>query len=157
MQASLLFPGSGVPPTSRQTGYSTYAPPPRPRGLPILVGILAVLIGIVGIIVLLAGLLVILAYYHVIAASYVLVEGTLFGSVVIFGAYFFILGMIMAAVARGLWDQESWALNTLGLVVILELVGGILDYAAGDTPAIYLIIVFALLLVYLIAVRHHFS
>lgn len=131
-------------------GY-TYAPSPQQRNLPLLVGILAILIGIVGILVLLVGLFALLVGLGVLGPKYAVLTGSLFGSVVILGVYYFILGIVMVAIARGLWDQEIWALYTLGLVVVLELVGSVLDFD------LFLIIVFGLLLVYLVAVREHFS
>lgn len=123
----------------------------RQTKLPILAGILAILIGIVGAIVAIVGLLVLLVGLHFLDASYIFLSGIPVAHEVLFGFLYLLLGIIMLAVARGLWDLESWALWTTGIVVVIELLSSILEYD------LVLILVFGLLLVYLFAVRTHFT
>lgn len=132
---------------------ASYPPNYSERGkLPILVGILAILVAIVGFIVLLAGLLLLLVAFGVISvgSQAFFLGGLIFDSLVITGAYFFFLGLVMLVVATGLWDTEIWALWVTGAVVVFELIGSLL---AGDW--LY-VLVFVVLLAYLVGVRHHF-
>lgn len=137
------------PRASASYGYAA-APPPR-RTLPVLVGILAILIALVGIVVTILGLLVLLYGLGVVGHGYDLLHGIPVSFLVIFGAIYFIFGVVMIAVARGLWDLESWALWTTGVVVFIELVNSVLN------DEIVLALIFVLLFVYLLAVRHHFD
>ena len=137
--------------TWASAGYYADAPGPRSvRPLPILVGILAILIGLVGIVVVLVGTLILLSGLGLLGPGYVLVGGIPKGYVVLFGAIYFITGIVMLSVARGLWDLESWALWTTGIIVGIELASALI------TVDLLLIIVFLFLLVYLVSVRHHF-
>lgn len=148
--------GLGMGRVSASGGYSKYAPPSRtyaPAGkLPILVGILAILIAIIGFFVLLGGIILLLYGLNVYDGLPRLISTSGYISdPVIFGALYFVLGAIMVADARGLWDQESWALWLTGSIVFIELIGALLD------DAVLLSLVLVLLLVYLVAVRHHFD
>ncbi|MDE1837781.1 MAG: hypothetical protein KGJ23_14355 [Euryarchaeota archaeon] len=125
------------------------SPRPPTRQLPILVGILAILIGIIGFFVLLGGLLLLLAGLGV-ALGYRFFGQGAFGSDVLAGGFYFILGIVMLATARGLWDLEFWALVLTILVVSLLLIGSYF-------VSLFLFIIFLILLIYLVLVRRHFS
>jgi hypothetical protein len=116
--------------------------------LPILVGILAVLIGIIGFVVLLGGLIILLIYFGVLVGNAYNFYG---GAGLVIGAFIFLFGLIMLVVARDLWDCEMWALVTLGIVVVIELIESVL------TVHYIWAAVWIFLLVYLVAVREHFS
>lgn len=141
-----VYGGSSYPPPS-------YAPQPSPvHRLPILVGILAILIGIVGVFVLLIGLLALLWGLGIIHFLAVGISNNVVSSLVVAGGIYFVLGMILLVVARGLWDTESWALYLTGFVAV------VLTIWAALPPTDYLgLILGILLIVYLVAVRQHFA
>lgn len=147
-----LATGTGRAGWSAQGSYPpSYAPRPQRLGRPILVSIFAILIGIVGFFVLLAGLLVLLAGLGLLPGAYAIFHSILGASLVIVGAVYFVLGIIMLAVARGLWDQEIWALWICGAVIVLELISSIIE------EELLVIVILVLALAYLIGVRKHFS
>lgn len=127
---------------------STY---PQHR-LPLLVGILAILIGLVGALILIVGLLVLLAGLGIALSAHapVYLTGAAGGAVLV-GGFYFVLGMIMVATARGLWDLEAWALWVTGIVVFLLLLGSFL------IASWVLFVLVLILFIYLIGVRRHFS
>ncbi|MGI0151685.1 MAG: hypothetical protein ACREC5_07105, partial [Thermoplasmata archaeon] len=80
------------------------------------------------------------------------------GSVTVFGTggavaglVILIIGIVILAVAVGLWDQELWA---LALAVIVLLFYGVIEFLSASWLAVVII---ALLLVYLVAVSGHFD
>ncbi len=118
----------------------------RPLG----VAILAVLIGLFGFFTLLGGLLLLVG----VAA------GTLFSiplflgySGLTLGLIIFVVGVVLLAVAYGLWDLRMWALVLAVLVLIFYLV---VYGLAGDFVSLGFILSL-LLFVYLVAVRRHFT
>jgi hypothetical protein len=118
--------------------------------LPLGVAILAVLIGLFGFVILLVGLLLLLsiaglALGGVAVTSIFGVTGTLAGLIIL------IIGVIILAVATGLWDQELWAL-VLAIVVLLFY--GAAEFTSGNWLGLGIV---ALLLVYLAAVSGHFD
>ncbi len=154
------LPPFSRPPSSRSTyGSSPYggnpyatAPYPPTRKLPILVGLLAVLVALVGIFLLFVGLFGLLwglGILHIYAGG---LSNSVVGSLVIAGAFYFILGIVLLAVARGLWDTEAWALYTTAVVVVLLFV-----WAWLPPTDLFTVVLWGLLLAYLIAVRKHFA
>ncbi len=114
--------------------------------LPLGVAILAILIGIFGFFVFLGGLLAVLLGVSIAGYS------TVFGlSGILAGVVILILGLVILAVAVGLWNQELWA---LALAVLVLLVYGVVEYVSGEWLGL---IIVALLVVYLVAVRSHFD
>ena len=118
----------------------------RPLG----VALLAVLIGLFGFLVLIAGVLVLVG----VAAGAFLSVPAFFGTAgLTLGVIVFIVGIILLAVAYGLWDLRMWALALAILVLILYLV----VYALAGDFVSWGFIISLLLLVYLVAVSRHFS
>jgi hypothetical protein len=118
--------------------------------LPLGVAILAILIGIFGFFVLLAGVLL-----FVFGTSVVFGTG---GAVTVFGTGGTVAGIILAligivilAVATGLWDQELWALAIACIVLLFY--GAVELFAAAWLG----LLVVVLLLAYLAAVSSHFD
>ena len=127
-------------------GATTYPTPGRPLG----VAIIAVLIGIFGFFILLAGILLIVG---VAASAFFAVPVFLGYGGLTLGLIIFVIGLILLAVAYGLWDLRMWALVLAILVLILYVV----VYAlAGDFVSLGFILSLILLL-YLVAVSRHFS
>jgi hypothetical protein len=129
--------------TVNGTGYASIG------RLPLGVALLALLIGIFGFFVLLVGALLL-----VFGTS--IAFGT--GSVTVFGTggalaglVILIVGIVILAVAAGLWDQELWA---LALAIIILLFYGIVELLAQSWIAVLLI---AALLAYLVIVSSHFD
>jgi uncharacterized membrane protein (DUF2068 family) len=73
------------------------------------------------------------------------------GNTVLSGAITIIFGCVFVSVASGLWDLETWALYLTGIVTAIVI--GVLLWTASYGIAL---VVAAVLLVYLIAVRKHF-
>ncbi|MCI4336395.1 MAG: hypothetical protein L3K17_04255 [Thermoplasmata archaeon] len=126
-----------------------WEPGPITPPLPIGVAILSVLIAISAIILLIAGALFLLHYYFpaAVPASILIVS-----SLDAIGASILVLfGAIMVSVATALWRQESWALWTTVIVVFLAFT---YLFFTGSITVLFLI--FLVLFIYLITVRHHF-
>lgn len=125
-------------------------PPYQTRRRPLGVAVLAVLIGLFGLLTLLGGLLLLVG----VAAGALPSIPLLFGvGGLTAGAIFFIIGLVLLAVAYGLWDLRMWALALAVLVLIFYLV--VYGVAGAFVSVGFLLSL--LLLVYLIAVRRHFS
>ncbi|HEV8050188.1 MAG TPA: hypothetical protein VGP88_06300 [Thermoplasmata archaeon] len=149
-----------MPATARATAASGAVPevqhlPPqweptevRPS-LPIGVAILSVLIALLGIVVLVSGLLFLLNEYlgTAIPSQLLIVHQV----DVIGAAILVLLGAVLVGVATALWNQEAWALYTTVVVLFLGL--GYLFFTSTITVVF---LVFLVLFVYLLAVRHHF-
>jgi len=117
--------------------------------LPLGVAILAILVGIFGFFVLLVGvLLLVFGTAVTLGGGSVAVFGT---GGAIAGLIITIIGVIILAVASGLWNQELWA---LALAVIVLLFYGVLEFVAQSWLAL---LVVGALLVYLVAVSSHFD
>lgn len=125
----------------------------RPVGrLPIGVAILAILIGIVGVFFLIVGLLALLF------GGYTYFHGYLFGGIGIIGGLItLIIGIILIAVAGGLWNQELWALALAILVLAILLVWNLYDLFVGAGASLLSIAIEVILLIYLVAVSGHFD
>ena len=146
--------------TARASASSTGAPevqhlprqwqptPVRPT-LPIGVAVLSVLIALGGLVVLVSGLLFLLNEYlgTAIPSQLLIVHQV----DVLGAAVLVLLGAVLLGVATALWNQEAWALYTTVIVLFLAL--GYLFFTASITVVFLL---FLLLFVYLLAVRHHF-
>lgn len=125
-------------------GGSTPYPSSR---LPLGVAILAILIGIVGFFYLIGGILLLVLRFGLLGTGPLFVGGPL-GAVLLL-----ILGIVLLAVASGLWGRELWALALTALVLVLILIGNILEGALVSLSTVVVV----LLLIYLIAVRDHFT
>jgi hypothetical protein len=149
-----------MPTTARPAAASSGAPevqhlPPRWEptavrpSLPIGVAIVCILIAVGGIVVLVSGLLFLLNQYlgTAIPTQLLIVHQV----DVIGAAVLVLLGAVLLGVATALWNQEAWALYTT--VVVLFLALGYLFFT-GSITVVFLL--FLLLFVYLLAVRHHF-
>ncbi len=115
--------------------------------LPLGVAILAVLIGIFGALLLVVGILVLLAIGVGATAGLAIFGGGLLG-----GLLLVLIGAVILAVAKGLWDQELWALVLclilVGLLVLSDLLRGTILSLGG--------LILVVLLIYLVAVHKHF-
>jgi hypothetical protein len=117
--------------------------------LPLGVAVIAILIGVFGFFVLFGGLLLLVFGTTVaIGGGSVAVFGTT-GTVA--GLILLILGIIILAVASGLWNQELWA---LALAIIVLLFYGVVTFVSQSWLAL---IVVGALLIYLVAVSNHFE
>lgn len=117
--------------------------------LPIGVAILSVLIAIGAVILLVAGALFLLHYYFPLAVPQDLL---IVSSIDAVGASILVLfGAILLSVATALWRQEAWALWTTVVVVFLALA---YLFFTGSITVLFLI--FLVLFIYLVTVRHHF-
>ncbi len=144
-------PSTGLPPDLLEVDHlpPRWEPPPIRPPLPIGVAILSVLIAIAGVLLLLAGALFLLHYYLAAAvpASLLIVS-----SIDAVGAAILVLfGAVLLSVATALWRQESWALWTTVVVVFLALA---YLFFTGSITVLFL--VFLVLFIYLLTVRHHF-
>ena len=131
-------------------------PPPYPQrpSRPIGVAILAILIILVGVILVLVSLLFVLAALVVLAAT---------GSVIILliASVFFILSLLLLLAGIGLWKLRPWAWWLSIIVLILVIINRFAGVTLSDVrtlSTVDLIIVGfpILILIYLLAVRHHF-
>ncbi|MCI4321020.1 MAG: hypothetical protein L3K18_00315 [Thermoplasmata archaeon] len=149
-----------MPATARAVSASAAAPevghlPPRwdptpiRPSLPVGVALLSVLIAIGGLVVLISGLLFLLKEYlgTAIPTQLLIVHQV----DVVGAAVLVLLGAVLLGVATALWNQEAWALYTT--VVVLFLALGYLFFTSTITVVFLL---FLVLFVYLLAVRHHF-
>jgi hypothetical protein len=122
------------------------AEPGRPLG----VAILAVLIGIFAALTLLDGLFLL---FGVTVGSAFGIPGFLGVAGLLLAGIVLLLGIVLLAVAYGLWDLRMWALVLAVLVLLIE-VG--LNALAGAFLSLGFL-VSLVLLIYLVAVRRHFS
>jgi hypothetical protein len=149
-----------MPATARSSATATGAPevdhlppqwsptPVRPA-LPLGVAVLAVLIALAGLVVLVSGLLFLLnAYLGTAIPSQLLIVHQVD---IIGAAVLVLLGAVLLGVASALWNQEAWALYTT--VVVLFLALGYLFFTSQITV---LFLLFLVMFVYLLEVRHHF-
>ncbi len=115
---------------------------------PLGVAILSVLIGIVGVVFLVVGFLAGLLNIATPGVSSHLFVGGWIGI-----ALLLLFGVVLLAVASGLWDGELWALVlsiiVVGLYFLSDLISGALFTVGG--------IVLLLLLIYLVAVSPNFT
>jgi hypothetical protein len=118
----------------------------RPLG----VAIIAILIGIFGFFTVIGGILLLAGSTVGLAFG---VPGFLGLTGFVLGVIVLIVGLLLLAVAYGLWDLRMWALALAVIVLIFELVANAL---AGAFLSLGFI-VSLLLLIYLIAVSRHFS
>jgi ABC-type Fe3+-siderophore transport system permease subunit len=124
-------------------------PPPIRPPLPIGVAVLSVLIALVGALLLVSGCLFLLHYYFPTAVPATLL---ILSSIdVVGGAILVLFGAVLISVATALWRQETWALWTTVVVVFLAL-----TYLFFTGSITVLFVVFLLLFIYLLTVRHHF-
>lgn len=118
------------------------------RTLPLGVAILSVLVGILGFFLLLASVLLLVAsgfaYFHDVA---------FFGVTALGGAILLLCSVVLLVVAVGLGRLEIWALALAVIVVLVLLVERLV---AGPILSLSTLVL-ALILVYLVAVRRHFS
>jgi hypothetical protein len=149
-----------MPTTARPAAASSGAPevqhlPPqweptavRPS-LPLGVAVLGVLIALLGLVVLVSGILFLLNEYlgAAIPTQLLIVHQV----DVVGAAILVLLGAVLVGVASALWNQEAWALYTTVVVLFLGL--GYLFFTSTITV---IFLVFLVLFVYLLAVRHHF-
>lgn len=126
-----------------------WQPTPVRPSLPIGVAVLSVLIALGGLVVLISGLLFLLNEY---LGTAIPTQLLIVHQVDVLGAAVLVLlGAVLLGVATALWNQEAWALYTTVIVLFLAL--GYLFFTASITVVFLL---FLLLFVYLLAVRHHF-
>jgi hypothetical protein len=130
----------------RMTTSTVYQAPGRTR--PFGVALLAVLIGIAGAILLVGGILVLLLFTALGIAHSLPFAGL--GA--LGGVLLLVLGIVLLAVASGLWHLEMWALVLSFLVFAFLLIG---DLLAGPILTLQTFVL-ALFLVYFFAVRQHF-
>lgn len=127
---------------------SGYASGPAYPSRPIGVAILSVLIGFFGFLLLLVGVLIVL----LVAVPYFVTGVAVFGATAIGGLLLLVFGIVLLAVAVGLWRLELWALILSILVVLLLWLSDVLTGRFFTVGGIVLL----LLLVYLAAVNGHF-
>ncbi len=142
---------TGLPPDLLEVDHlpPRWEPPPIRPPLPIGVAVLSVLIAIVGVLLLLAGALFLLHYYLAAAVPSTLL---IVSSIDVIGAAILVLfGAVLLSVATALWRQEAWALWTTVVVVFLALA---YLFFTGSITLLFLL--FLVLFIYLITVRHHF-
>lgn len=127
-------------------------------GLPLGVAVLAVIVAVIGVLSVLGGLVVLVALLLHAGTGLV---GTLIAGTWLDAALTVVFGLVLLAIALGLWNQELWALVIAILAVIAFLAGrvGYPIYQGASVSSTLLTIpaLFALLLfVYLLAVHRHF-
>ncbi|MCI4355467.1 MAG: hypothetical protein L3K06_08925 [Thermoplasmata archaeon] len=126
-----------------------WEPTPVTPSLPIGVAVLAIAIALGGVVILLAGALFLLnAYLGTVVPSSLLIVR----SVDPLGAAILVLlGAILLSVATALWRQEAWALWTTIVVVFVALA-----YMFFTASITVIFLLFLVLFIYLLTVRHHF-
>lgn len=128
-----------------------YTPPPLRPSLPIGVAVISVLLALGGIVLLLSGALVLL---NSVVGNIAVSTAPLITNATIDpwgAAILIVLGGVVIAVARALWDLERWSLY-VG-------VGGSffgLTYLFFTNSITILFLLLLALFVYLLTVRHHF-
>jgi hypothetical protein len=126
-----------------------WEPTPVRPSLPIGVAVLAIAIALSGVVILLAGALFLLnAYFGAIVPSALLIVRSVDP---IGAAILILLGAILLSVATALWRQESWALWTTIVVVFVSLA-----YMFFTASITVIFVLFLVLFIYLLTVRHHF-
>jgi hypothetical protein len=123
-------------------------PPPPPRRRPIGVTILAILI-------ILAGILFTLVSLFVILIGVVVIPQWGFLGVAI-GVIALILALLLLAAGFGLMGLRPWAWWLAVIVLVLYLATQVTTALAGSI-GLYTLVLPALILVYLLAVRKHFT
>lgn len=134
-------------------------------GLPLGVAIIAILVGIVGAFLFVGGLIVMLAsVVHTISSGQF---AGWFGNTLLAGIITLVFGIILLAVAFGLWGQELWAFALAVLVLLVsfifdvgrpiynsraDITSGVIGSAIFTIPAIVTLVI----LIYLLLVREHF-
>ena len=134
-------------------------------GLPLGVAVIAILVGIVGAFLFVGGIIVVLAnLVHAISSGQF---ATWFGPTLLAGIVTLVFGLILLAVAFGLWDQALWAYALAVLVLIVSflfdlgrpiynsranITGSVLASAFFTVPVIVTLVI----LVYLLLVHEHF-
>src|SRR2546425_7329408 len=140
-----LFGLSGERPVaSPPPGYyppGPYPPPSRPIG----VTLLAVLTILLGVLIVGLGLLFIVAPLILVGVGLPLAFGLAAG---VIGAIVLVFGLIWIGVGVGLLHLRGWAWWLAVIVVVLSIVGSVASPLTAVIPA--------LILIYLIVVRHHF-
>jgi hypothetical protein len=126
-----------------------WEPTPVTPSLPIGVGLLAIVIALAGVVILLAGALFLLnTYLGTIVPSSLLIVRSVDP---IGAAVLVLLGAILLSVATALWRQEAWALWTTIVVVFVALA-----YMFFTASITVIFLLFLVLFIYLLTVRHHF-
>jgi uncharacterized membrane protein len=134
--------------TTSTTTTTSYGYPARAT-LPIGVAVLAILIGLFGLLLVVAGIL------GLFVSPFL---GFGFHGLGFFGwIILLILGIILLAVASGLWHLELWALALAILVLLVLVVWNGYDLLTGGSVSLIDLIVEVILLIYLIAVSNHFA
>jgi hypothetical protein len=140
--------------TTTTTSTSSSVPASSPTTtLPLGVAILAILIGIYGFFVFLIGLLIavgstiLAAYGGANPLGHFGYSGTIAGLIIL------IVGLIILALAVGLWNLRMWALVLTVLFLIIEMV----IYALAGAFITFGFIAAVILFVYLVAVSKHFT
>lgn len=128
----------------------TYQGSSSSGGLPLGVAVLAILIGLVGFFFLLVGLFAIVA--PALLAGY-----AFFGPGLVGGLIVLILGIVLLAVASGLWNQELWALALAILVLVLLLAVNVYHLLEHGSASLLAVLIEVVLIIYLVAVSNHFS
>ena len=128
-----------------------YPPPPRP-GRPIGVLILAFLVILVGVILVLGSLLLIVAAVAVLATT-----GITWPLAVTF--VIFILSLFLLLAGVGLWNLRPWAWWLAVIVLALTIASAVSRTGlaiSSDWRDLLPLALPVLVLIYLVAVRHHF-
>ncbi len=122
--------------------------PIHPR-LPIGIGVLSIVIAVLGVLLVVAGSLYLLS---VVFGTFVPPSLMIFSTIDPLGAgILIVLGATTLAVANALWDQQTWALWTMVVLVFLTL-----TYLFFTESITVLFVVFLVLFVYLLTVRRYF-
>jgi len=126
-----------------------WEPTPVRPSLPLGVAVFSVLIALLGLVVLASGILFLLnAYLGTAIPTQLLIVHQVD---IVGAAVLVLLGAVLMGVATALWNQEAWALYTTVVALFLGL--GYLFFTSTITV---IFLVFLVLFVYLLAVRHHF-
>src|SRR2546425_2166518 len=132
------------PLASPPPGYSPPGPSPPPSR-PIGVTLLAVLTILLGVLIVGLGLLFIVAPLILVGVGLPLAFGLAAG---VIGAIVLVFGLIWIGVGVGLLHLRGWAWWLAVIVMVLSIVGSFASPITAVIPA--------LILIYLIVVRHHF-
>ena len=130
---------ASVPPGYYPPG--PYPPPSRPIG----VTLLAVLTILLGVLIVGLGLLFIVAPLILVGVGLPLSFGLAAG---VIGAIVLVFGLVWIGVGVGLLHLRGWASWLAVIVMVLSIVGSFASPLTAAVPA--------LILIYLIVVRHHF-
>jgi len=134
------------------TMYSPMSTPER-RSRPIGVAILSVLIGLYGFIVFLLGLLIVVGSSLLGSFGGTNLFGHLGVSDLTGGLIVLVIGLVILALAVGLWHLRLWSLVLTILFLVVEMV----LYGLASDFISFGFIVAVLLFIYLLAVSRHFS